>query len=1156
MRKCHAITALLAMLAAGPLAAQGLRTPIIAPQGPAAFLLQPGQTATLTVLVTSRAGAPQSNIPVTFVAPPGNPSGQFTGSAPATPYLFSTSTSGSGVATASLVAGAGTGPFLLSAYANGVPSAATFAFTIVPQTPQVATTATVARSAVISQVLNNAVQDELLQLNGPFLLAAGAEALPANGSNPHLFRQSVPAGNLTWFFWVDDAPQAGFEHRTRFVLVDATQPGATQAAAAARVFEQVWWPLVLLPGDARLYSLERPAPPAPSTRIVPAAAAKSGRRFDDAPSDACAIVAIGPGLPGAADDAKAFVDHLTSTSNPLVPAGNIFGKFNQSGQPLPVTRSDLEGYVKQAKEKGCKTVYIMFSTHGGAADSGNAGLKVAQDKPATLPYIPYEDLHTIFEPVKGAKLLIYQNSCYSGLVPQFLQGWGFTGEVVTSADDKHTSYSERGTGSFFFAQLLPAIDLGQTNAVAVATVVQGSDDPKVKTPNPQVVTINPGGPRRTLIPGVFIPDVQGTKNVTIFRPPGATGALTITVQGPAGLGHFVNPPVTMAANQNALTFGAIGDDSGSGSWTVTIVDANNQTYTGTNVFQVGVFRPNTPTLVVALGQTADETLTRYGDGIDRGDVLNIKADTSDSFTIESKDPDIATPVQTPVKADKGQVTFTVSAKGNKVGKTTFTVKNKNGGTRSFIVDVRAATGSSGVSCPDNALFDTVAMVIANPGNHPIAPASGKWQVMRTGMRMMLTGPGGIAVTGTMDSSCHFSGSGPFQIFGFNTRVDVTNGVFVNPPNSDAVPRAASGFAGMQFNYAIGGDGALPTGQAVSFLAQGVLLCSYTVAPSPVNFTAGGGPGTFSILTDAPCPWSPVAGAPWIALGARTPAGSTKGPGIIAFTIAPNSGAARTSSITAAGQFAGTITQDAGNANRPSIDTAGVVNGGSFRSGFTSGAWVTLKGQNLSATTRQWQDSDFRGPLLPTVLDGVSVTMNGKPAYVYYISPGQLNVLAPADTFEGALEVQVSNANGKSEIVTVDRYNLDPSLFMFSPAGAIYPAAIHLDGSYLGPEDLFAGALPTHPAVAGETIVLFGTGFGPTNPPSPADRTAPAAPIAGAVVIRIGGTNAPFNFAGLVSPGVYQFNVVVPDVPAGEQRLEIFVDGVQIQEAVYIPIAPL
>ncbi|PYT36269.1 MAG: hypothetical protein DMG58_00145 [Acidobacteria bacterium] len=45
-------------------------------------------------------------------------------------------------------------------------------------------------------------------------------------------------------------------------------------------------------------------------------------------------------------------------------------------------------------------------------------------------------------------------------------------------------------------------------------------------------------------------------------------------------------------------------------------------------------------------------------------------------------------------------------------------------------------------------------------------------------------------------------------------------------------------------------------------------------------------------------------------------------------------------------------------------------------------WISILGTNLSATTRSWNLSDVVGDNLPTVLDGVSVRINGKPAYIY------------------------------------------------------------------------------------------------------------------------------------------------------------------------------
>ena len=77
---------------------------------------------------------------------------------------------------------------------------------------------------------------------------------------------------------------------------------------------------------------------------------------------------------------------------------------------------------------------------------------------------------------------------------------------------------------------------------------------------------------------------------------------------------------------------------------------------------------------------------------------------------------------------------------------------------------------------------------------------------------------------------------------------------------------------------------------------------------------------------------------------------------------------------------------------PSITSGGVVNGASFLPRIAPWTWITIQGRNLASTTRTWDSADFRGMNLPTQLDGVSVTIDGRQAYVYFISPTQLNVL--------------------------------------------------------------------------------------------------------------------------------------------------------------------
>src|SRR5207248_8666564 len=77
---------------------------------------------------------------------------------------------------------------------------------------------------------------------------------------------------------------------------------------------------------------------------------------------------------------------------------------------------------------------------------------------------------------------------------------------------------------------------------------------------------------------------------------------------------------------------------------------------------------------------------------------------------------------------------------------------------------------------------------------------------------------------------------------------------------------------------------------------------------------------------------------------------------------------------------------------PAITQNGVVNAANLSAAISPGTWVSIFGGNLSATTSPWRDADFVNGKLPTALDGVGVTINGKPAAVAYVSPTQVNVL--------------------------------------------------------------------------------------------------------------------------------------------------------------------
>jgi uncharacterized protein (TIGR03437 family) len=233
--------------------------------------------------------------------------------------------------------------------------------------------------------------------------------------------------------------------------------------------------------------------------------------------------------------------------------------------------------------------------------------------------------------------------------------------------------------------------------------------------------------------------------------------------------------------------------------------------------------------------------------------------------------------------------------------------------------------------------------------------------------------------------------------------------------------------------------------------------------------------------------------------------------------------------------------------------APVVNGGSFSALFSSGEWISIFGENLAPDTRSWAASDFTGNNLPTALDGVSVSIDGLPAYVDYISPGQINALAPDDPTIGVVTVQVSRGSASSQSILVNKQKFAPAFFVFPAGNSKYVVATHGDNTLVGNTGLYPGS--STPAQPGEEIVLWGTGFGPTAPSVPSGQLVAApASLANKVTVMIGGVPAMVQFAGLVESGLDQINVVVPvGLPAGDQLVVASIGGVQTQANAYVTV---
>jgi serine/threonine-protein kinase len=220
-----------------------------------------------------------------------------------------------------------------------------------------------------------------------------------------------------------------------------------------------------------------------------------------------------------------------------------------------------------------------------------------------------------------------------------------------------------------------------------------------------------------------------------------------------------------------------------------------------------------------------------------------------------------------------------------------------------------------------------------------------------------------------------------------------------------------------------------------------------------------------------------------------------------------------------------------------------------KAGFSSNTYVEIYGTNLSTESRLWAGGDFNGVNAPTTLDGVSVTINGKPAFIYYISPNQINVNTPEDTATGPVQVQVRTPFGLSNSITVPRSRLSPTLQtvpQFLINGKQHVVALTPDFStYIGHVGMIPG-VAFQPAKPGDTISIYALGCGPTTPPTQAGVVAAqGSALMLPYTLQIGGATAQVTFAGVVGAtiGLYQFNVVVPAIPPGEHPITLSVDGV-------------
>jgi uncharacterized protein (TIGR03437 family) len=253
----------------------------------------------------------------------------------------------------------------------------------------------------------------------------------------------------------------------------------------------------------------------------------------------------------------------------------------------------------------------------------------------------------------------------------------------------------------------------------------------------------------------------------------------------------------------------------------------------------------------------------------------------------------------------------------------------------------------------------------------------------------------------------------------------------------------------------------------------------------------------------------------------------------------------------------------------SIDSASAYGGYSY---FASGSWLEIKGTNLAdssdprlsnaSRSGQWTSADFIGNNAPTVLDGVSVSINGKAAYVWYLSPTQLNVQAPEDSATGNVAITVTNCKATSSSTQFARRTLAPGLLApstyVSGSTQYMVATFASDGAYVLNTSLGASfGLNSRPAKPGDLIVAYGVGFGDVIPSIlPGTIVQGSNAVSNLVNFSFNMLPATLSYQGLAGSfvGLYEFYINVPlGLANGDYQINVTQNGIALPQTLFLSV---
>jgi uncharacterized protein (TIGR03437 family) len=230
---------------------------------------------------------------------------------------------------------------------------------------------------------------------------------------------------------------------------------------------------------------------------------------------------------------------------------------------------------------------------------------------------------------------------------------------------------------------------------------------------------------------------------------------------------------------------------------------------------------------------------------------------------------------------------------------------------------------------------------------------------------------------------------------------------------------------------------------------------------------------------------------------------------------------------------------------PDFSAEGVTNGASFLPPVSPGGIFTVFGKKLAR-----EEAKAGSVPLPTTLGDTSVTVNGTPAPLFYVSPVQINAQIPFETKPGEASVVVKSGDMLSDAVKISVLASAPGIFLY---GGDKPVVVnHEDGSLND---------AAHPVKAGKYIIAYLTGVSPLDNPLQTGAAVPYPPLFQCTApfsATLGGKPVEVGFLGLTPNyvGLGQANIKTPaDLAPGNHALRITIGGVESNGPIVAVAAP-